>query len=243
MSSARLPGKVMAPVRGQPLIGYLLQRLSLSRHLDQIVVATSTAPENDSLHDFVARLGYLVFRGSENDVLDRYYQAAQWVNASVIVRITGDCPLIDPSLVDIVIDKLLECGVDYTENAAIPTYPNGLEAEAFTFATLRETWSSATLEYQREHVTPYVRQSGRFSLINCPASEDYSTHRWTVDEPEDLMVVTKIIEYFYPVTNFGWREILELHNRHPDWFSANHHIPRNEGAILSTEEKKRRRLS
>ena len=231
----------MRPICGRPLVEHLLRRLTLSSCLDKIVLATSTDPVNDPLESFVTSLGYHVYRGSENDVLDRYYQTACTINASIIVRVTGDCPLIDPTLVDLVIKELINTGADYSENAAIPSYPNGLETEAFTFETLKTTWLSATTPYQREHVTPYIRDSGRFTLINSPAETNHSQHRWTVDEPEDLIVLKNIIEHFDPQFDFGWADIIALHDLHPTWFTANQHIPRNEGSAMSRDEKARRR--
>ena len=237
MQSTRLPGKVMRPICGEPMINLILERLSKAKRIDQIVLATSEDPANDQLVKTVSELGYTVYRGSENDVLDRYYQVAKEVGADIIVRITGDCPLIDPALVDEVIEKFLEAGVEYICNISPPTYPDGLDVEVFTFTALAKAWKHAKKPNQREHVTPYIRESDEFSHLNFSSNINYSNERWTVDELEDFEVIQKICEHFYPRKNFGWLEVLALRNVHPEFFIANRHLVRNEGAKISTGQK------
>jgi glutamate-1-semialdehyde 2,1-aminomutase len=237
MGSTRFPNKVMKPIRGIPLIELLLQRLSKSKEIDQIVLATSEAEGNNSLAAHVNKLGYFVFRGSENDVLDRYFQAAKQVGADIIVRITGDCPLVDPSLVDGVISAFKSDGAAYACNIDPATYPDGLDIEVFSFQSLQTAWNEATRPADREHVTPYLRESGKFRTLKLRHSDDFSQERWTVDEPDDFDVVAGVFEYFYPRKDFGWQEVLQLRQTQPEMFAANRHLIRNEGASMSTGQK------
>lgn len=237
MGSIRLPGKVMRPICGVPLISLLMERLAKSGHIDQIVLATSKDPRNDSLVRCVRELGHAVYQGSEDDVLDRFYQAAREVRADTVVRITGDCPLIDPSLVDEVIDRYFESGADYVCNTSPPTYPDGLDTEVFSFQVLETAWSQAKKPYEREHVTPFVRESKQFICLNHANDTDVSAERWTVDEPEDFDVVRKIFESFHPRRDFGWGEALALRNGHQEWFMANRHLTRNQGQQLGSGQK------
>jgi glutamate-1-semialdehyde 2,1-aminomutase len=237
MGSTRLPNKVMSPVCGTPLIGLLLGRLSKSRRLDQIVLATSTDPRNDSLSAYAESIGYSVFRGSENDVLDRYYQAALKFSAQTVVRVTGDCPLIDPGVVNSVIELYSESAADYASNIAPPTFPDGLDTEAFGFSALELAWKEASEPRQREHVTPFIRESSRYVRVNFANSTDESAQRWTVDEPEDLRVIERVFEEFHPRRNFKWTEVLALCKTHPEWFESNRHLVRNAGADLNSGQK------
>ena len=237
MGSTRLPDKVMKPIFGTPMIGLLLKRLSKSQRLSKIVVATSIKLENTNLSEYVRGLGYASYEGSENDVLDRFYQVAKAEQADIVVRITGDCPLIDPDIVDDVIDKMLLSKVDYASNTLVDTFPDGLDAEVFTFNSLEKAWLESKDSFHREHVTPYIKESDVFSKINVDAGIDYSSQRWTVDEPEDFKVITTIYEYFQPRTDFSWLEILEMHKKYPKRFVENEHIMRNEGSTLSSGQK------
>ena len=237
MGSTRFPNKVMRTICGTPMIGLLLARLKNSKLVDQIVFATSVDPRNDPLVNYVRGLEYPIYRGKENDVLDRYYQAAKEAHADFVVRITGDCPLIDPVLVDEVISKFLNDGVDYASNVLPPTYPDGLDIEVFVFRALENAWRHAKVPEEREHVTTYIYESGKFSQANVFCDTDYSMERWTVDEPEDFQVVQKVFEHFHPRQDFGWLEVLALRKEHPDWFMANRHIVRNQGGELGTGQK------
>ena len=237
MGSTRFPNKVMQPICGTPMIGLLLERLSRARSIDQIVLATSSDPRNEPLVQYVGNMGFDVYRGSEDDVLDRYYQAAKRARADVVVRITGDCPLIDPELVDAVIELFEEKGVDYASNTMPPTYPDGLDIEAFTFKALEIAWSRATDPCLREHVTPYVRESRQFARTNLTNETDCSKERWTVDEPEDFEVIRRVFEHFSPRRDFTWVEALALRQEHPELFAANRHLIRNEGLHLGTGQK------
>jgi glutamate-1-semialdehyde 2,1-aminomutase len=235
--STRFPNKVMQPIAGKPLIEQLLRRLSGSRSIDQTVLATGDNRSNDALAQYVSELGYRVFRGSETDVLDRYYRAAREAGAEAVVRITGDCPLVDPELIDQIIARFQQSKADYASNVAPATYPDGLDVEVCTFATLESAWRDAVAQPHREHVTLYIRDSGRFRTVNVAAESDHSAERWTVDEPQDLQVVRSVFEHFHPRVDFSWREVLALRAQQPALFAANQHLIRNEGTYMGTGQK------
>ncbi|MEM9806848.1 MAG: aminotransferase class III-fold pyridoxal phosphate-dependent enzyme [Cyanobacteria bacterium P01_D01_bin.56] len=239
--STRFPDKVMRPIGNTPMVGFLFKRLSLAKRVDQVILATAETFHNDVLAQYIQDLGYAVYRGSESDVLDRYYQAASCFQANAVVRITGDCPLIDPSIVDEVIDSFLESKVDYASNVLPPTYPDGLDTEVFSSQALKAAHQNAKNSQQREHVTPFIRESDQFSKVNLSCSEDYSDKRWTVDEPEDFEVIQKVFQQFYPRWDFSWLEVLKLARQKPELFEANRHIGRNEGYQLGTGQKLWRR--
>ena len=228
MGSTRLPGKVMKPVLGTPLIELLLERLSCSATVEQIVLATTVQDQDQVLAEHVSQLGYMVYRGSETDVLDRFYRAAEHYKAGAIVRVTADCPLIDPQLVDQVVGVFHDSGADYASNIHPPTYPDGLDVEVFRRDALEQAWQDAATSHQREHVTPYLYESGKFRLTNVSHATDYSGERWTLDEPADLAVITRVFEHFQPRRDFGWQEIVEIRQQHPDWFTDNAHLQRNQ---------------
>lgn len=237
MGSTRFPNKVMQPVLGTPLIELLFRRLSKSRTIGKILLATSDDLGNQPLVDHVRGLGFEVFQGSESDVLDRFYQAAAPHHPDAVVRITGDCPLIDPDVVDLVVQAYLGAGVDYVSNAMPPTFPDGLDCEVFSFRALERAAAEATEPAHREHVTPYLRESGKFTTFNVAGEADCSRERWTVDEPEDLEVVAAVFAHFAPRTDFGWEEIMSLKKSEPELFDANRGIGRNEGLNLGTGQK------
>lgn len=237
MGATRFPNKVMQSICGTPMVGLLLQRLMRARKLDGIAVATSRDSRNAPLVKYARELGCFVYEGSENDVLDRYYQAARETQADVVVRITGDCPLVDPVLVDEVITEFTRSRADYTSNIAPPTYPDGLDIEVFTFAALERAQREANRPQQREHVTPFIREAPGFRRTNCEYQKDLSRERWTVDEPEDLIVVDHVFRHFAPRTDFSWLEVLKLSEQRPDLFTANRHLVRNEGTTLGTGQK------
>ncbi len=237
MGSTRLPNKVMSLIVGKPLIELLLARLSNARSIDEIVVATSLDTRDDVMAKHVENIGYKVFRGSENDVLDRYFRAAVAVSADVIVRITGDCPLIDPAIVDSTVSLRIQSGADYASNSAPPSFPDGLDTEVFTMSSLALAHAHATTAAQREHVTPYIRESGQFRTANLISAIDVSFMRWTVDEPADLEVVRNVFDHFDPRTDFDLSDIIALTKANPELFAGNQHLRRNEGATLGTGQK------
>jgi glutamate-1-semialdehyde 2,1-aminomutase len=237
MGSTRLPDKVMKPIGGVPMIEVLLTRLSFAKEVDQIMVATSVDPRNLVLAEHVAKLGYQCYLGSENDVLDRFLQAGRSVGADVLVRITGDCPLVDPVLVDEFICRFKAANVDYFSNTAPPTFPDGLDIEVFTIAALEKASQETTSLFDHEHVTPYLREAGRFEQAGIEHTEDLSNLRWTVDEPADYQVVSRVFAHFAPDIRFSWQQVLRLQRSQPELFVANQNIIRNEGALMGTGEK------
>ncbi len=237
MTSVRLPQKVLKPICGEPMIGLLLRRLSHSKEINSIVVATSSNEEDDPLEEYVTGLGFQCYRGSEKDVLERYYGAAMTIQASVIVRITGDCPLIDPEVVDEVIQGFKKSGADYYSNTWIPTYPDGLDVEVFSFEALRLTMEEATEPADREHVTLYMRNPNKFKIANKENFRDLSSLRWTVDEQEDFDVISSVFAYFSPDINFSWTDVLALQEKKPEIFELNKHTIRNEGLIMNEGQK------
>lgn len=237
MGSTRLPNKVMKSIHGIPMIECLLSRLSKSTELDQIIVATSTDEHNEPLVNHVTKLGFVCEQGSETDVLDRYVRVAKKHSANVIVRITGDCPLIDPMLVDELINKFKELSVDYCSNIDPPTYPDGLDIEVFTLSALECADQEVTSLFDREHVTPYLRNQDKFIRASIKNDIDYSDLRWTVDELSDFQVVEGVFQAFSPRLDFGWEEVLALHRSRPELFQANKHLIRNEGANTGMGQK------
>ena len=237
MGATRLPNKVMKLIGGVPMIELLLSRLSLATEVNQIIVATSVDGRNQPLVDQARRLGFECIQGSENDVLDRYLQAAKAAKADVVIRITGDCPLVDPALVDEAIRQFKAAGVDYLSNTSPPSYPDGLDIEVFTYAALERAATETDKAYDREHVTPYLRTAGQFRQATMQNEEDLSVLRWTVDEPADFAVISNIFAHFTPEIHFTWRQVLELQRSHPELFAANQQLLRNEGATLGTGQK------
>lgn len=237
MGSVRFPNKVMEPIFGTPMIELLLCRLTRAKEIDALVIATTEDSRNRPLVDHVQKAGYNVYLGDEDDVLDRFYQAARTYRAEVIVRITGDCPLVDPLVVDAVVAAFRQARVDYACNVNPPTFPDGLDVEVFTFAALEKAWQEATSPDDREHVTLHIRQSDGFQVLNVTHSEDCSSERWTVDEPEDLDVIKNVFQSFSPRRDFSWLEVLQLRRERPGLFFHNQHLQRNQGARMGAGQK------
>ena len=237
LGSTRLPNKVLATIGDVPLIEFLLGRLSKSQRVTEIVLATSTNQINDQLADVVENLGYHVFRGSENDVLQRYVDAAQEANADVVIRITGDCPFVDPQLIDDMLEDFFASNVDYISNTDPPTFPDGFDIEIFRTSALLQSAEIATSAFEREHVTPCLQTNSLFSRKNKAAVVDASHLRLTVDEQRDLDVVRGIADHFSPRTDFSLSEILGVITTNPYLIAGNLDIERNEGATMNTGQK------
>lgn len=225
MGSTRLPGKVMADLAGQPMLVRVVDRVSQARTLDDVVVATTRRPEDDAIVKMCLERKYPFFRGSEEDVLDRYYRAASISGVGVVVRITSDCPLIEPDIIDRIINEFLQCSdADYASNTLKRTFPRGLDVEVFSFNALKRAWEEDKNQAWREHVTRYIQHHPDiFSVHNVTSDADYSHMRWTVDTNEDLAFVRRIYDYFQTDT-FHWTEVLGLLSAHPDWLEINRHI-------------------
>ena len=237
-SSSRLPNKVLKPILGVPMILRQIERLQRCHNLQQLVVATSSEANDDALEMLCAKADLACYRGSLEDVLDRFYNAAKFHNATHIVRLTADCPLIDPDIVDGVIDCFFSESFDYVSNTLTPTYPDGLDVEVFSFEALESAWKQARLPSEREHVTPYLYNHPElFRTMNFAAEKDLSALRWTVDNPEDFVCITKIYESLYPANAaFKTQDILEFLSKHPEFISINSHLERNEGMKKSMLE-------
>ena len=236
MGSTRLPGKVLKKIVGIPAIEILLKRLSRSELINEICVATSHNIENDQLCDTVEQLGYRVVRGSETNVLQRYWDAAEATSADIVVRITGDCPVVDPKLVDQVIKIYLDAHVDYVSNIDPPSFPDGLDVEVFSRKSLEAANFGAKSDFDREHVTPFIR-NGNFKKLNFTNVHDTSDLRLTLDEPEDLILLQKVFDKFQPDIHFSFEKIELLLNSIPELMEANNIYKRNEGANMGTGQK------
>ena len=222
MGSTRLPGKVLMNLCGETVLARVVQRLRRATLIDCTVVATTNRPSDDVIVRECNSLQVACLRGSETDVLDRYWQAAQWFGAEVIVRVTSDCPLIAPELADETIRAFLRQPFDYASNALERTYPRGLDTEVFPIAALERAWREANKSYEREHVTPYIYEHPElFRLLSIRAERDYSAYRWTLDTPEDMQLMQAIYARFADRDNFGWREILALMEREPELATLN----------------------
>jgi glutamate-1-semialdehyde 2,1-aminomutase len=227
----------MKPIMGVPMIELLLSRLSRAKEVDQIVLATSTNSTNRPMVEHVRALGYACELGSEKDVLGRYIQAARVNSADIVVRITGDCPLVDPDLVDECIRSFKQSGVDYLSNIEPPTFPDGLDIEVTTLAALESASESSDRGFDREHVTSFIRESGNFSKAAIRNYDDLSELRWTVDEPADFAVVQSVFRHFAPDIHFSWPQVLQLQRSRPELFEANRVLNRNEGSVMGTGQK------
>ena len=238
MQSSRLPGKVMLKILGKPMLALQLERIARCRNIDKLVVATSHQQADDPIAILCETLAVACFRGSLNDVLDRYYRAAEQYAAKHVVRLTGDCPLCEPIVIDNTIDIHLAESRDYTSNFHPTCFPDGLDVEVFRFEVLKTAWQRAKLPSHREHVTAYIYQNaGLFNLGSYTQSPDRSNLRWTVDEAEDFEFVTHIYEALYPdKQNFTWEDILNYRKTNPAIFQLNSKYTRNEGMLESLKK-------
>lgn len=217
-SSSRLPAKVLKPILGRPMLGLQIERLRRAKRMEKLIVATSTDPSDDAISALCRSLALDSFRGSLDDVLDRFYQAACQHAATTVVRLTGDCPLADPIVVDQLIDLHLTGRYDYSSNGLIRTYPNGLDAEVMQMQCLEAAWREAKLPSEREHVTPFINhRPSRFMLGNLAQNIDQSHMRWVVDEAQDFAFIEAIYEALYPANQaFTTSDVLALLERRPD---------------------------
>jgi len=237
MTSTRLPGKVLMEVMGRPLLSYQVERLRFSKRIADIIIATTVNREDDPIAELARMEGVDLFRGSELDVLDRYYQAAKLGNSRHIARFTADCPLIDPKICDQLVEKYFFKQADYL--CMGPSFAEGLGCELFSFAALEKAWEEADLKSEREHVTRYFHNHlDKFHCITIENETDDSKYRVTVDEKKDFLVVKALFENLY-VKNEEPCSISEIKNFldvHPEIFSLNAGIVRNEGLLKSLIE-------
>lgn len=237
-SAARLPGKVLKPILGKPMLQHQIARILRARLPDTLVLATSINPEDDPVAALGEACGVAVHRGSLEDVLDRFYRAAEPYSPSHVVRLTGDCPLADPMVIDTVTRFAVDGGYDYASNVLPPTFPDGLDVEVATFDALGAAWREASSKPDREHVMPFLhRQPERFRLGNYESATDLSAMRWTVDEPEDFEFVRTIYEALYPdKPDFGTADVLAFLSDNPWVGDLNAGKIRDEGYLKSLRE-------
>ena len=236
MGSSRLPGKVlMKSDNGTPLLYHVINQLRHCSKVKNLVIATTTNQEDDEIEKFADNNSVNVFRGSEKDVLDRYFQCAKKYSFSTIVRITSDCPLIDPQIVDKVIERFFSGNYDYATNTLIRTFPIGTDAEVFSFSALETAWKNAQLPSEREHVTPHLRNKGNFKTINVENDTNISNLRLTVDRIEDFELINEILNNL-SINPIHLENILELFSRKPELIEINKHINNNEGLDRSLKE-------
>ncbi|MDP2601854.1 MAG: aminotransferase class III-fold pyridoxal phosphate-dependent enzyme [Deltaproteobacteria bacterium] len=235
MGSTRLPGKVLADIAGRPMLWHIVGRVRRASTVGRVVIATSTARADDPVEEFCRAHEIACFRGSETDVLDRYYQAARESAADTVVRVTGDCPLIDPQVIDRVVAVFLAEECDYATNTFRYTYPDGLDTEVFSFAALESAWRQAARPAEREHVTPYLKTSGLFQVRNVENEIDLSKRnlRWTVDEPSDLEFARAVYARLGSCGVFGYRDVVRLQEEEPDLYQINAGRTCNEGHYKS----------
>lgn len=238
MSSRRLPGKVLKPILGVPMLLRQIERVNRSKKIDKLVVATSLDTSDDQIEQLCRSNGIECFRGNLNDVLDRFYQASLKFPADHIVRLTADCPLADPDVIDHVIEFYEAGEFDYASNAIEPTFPDGLDVEIFRTRCLHEAWNEAKLPFEREHVTPFIHQRpARYTIGHYKNATDLSSLRWTVDEEADFQLITRIFTYLYPKNkDFTTTEILAFLERNPQLKTINTRFRRNEGMDKSLLE-------
>ncbi len=235
MGSTRLPGKVMKTLCGRTVLAHVIRRVRACPLVDEVVVATTRSPADDAIAREATGCGAGVFRGSEDDVLSRYYLAALERQAATVVRITSDCPLFDPKLLEEMLRRFLSRrqnvpAPDYLSNSLVRTYPRGLDAEILTFQALEKAWREGTEPYQREHVTPYIYQHPElFVLENYGNAEDLSFHRWTLDTDDDFRLIAKIYAALGREDRlFSTDQVLDLLRGHPAWLEINAHVRQKE---------------
>jgi glutamate-1-semialdehyde 2,1-aminomutase len=238
MGSVRLPNKVMQTIAGRSMIEVLLRRLACAKTVDKIIVATADSARNLELVTHIEEIGFACERGSEWDVLDRYYRVAKKFNAKTVLRITGDCPLLDAGLIDDCVNRFMQLGVDYLNNVDPPTFPDGLDIEVIAFSALEKAHLRAKSKADREHVTTYIRsRPDEFNIATISHDDNLSTLRWTVDEIEDLNFVRRVYEHFSPNIYFGWNEVLAYLKADDNLTKVNDKFKRNEGANMGTGQK------
>jgi spore coat polysaccharide biosynthesis protein SpsF (cytidylyltransferase family) len=243
MSSTRLPNKVLKEVNGVPLLKYECERILQSQKIDKLIIATSTDKSDDTIENFVKENGIDIFRGSLDDVLSRYYKCAKefkeanGIDNLNIIRVTGDCPIIDPQVIDELIEYFEENDCDYASNTLVPTYPDGMDIEICTFEALEIAYNEASFKSDREHVTLFIKNEKRFKKLNYTSKYDFSHLRMTVDEENDFELIKTILENLYKNnSNFSYLDAISFMTKNPDTLFINSNITRDEGLAKSLKE-------
>lgn len=226
MGSTRLPHKVLKQLCGKSVIEHIVDRINICKNIDNVIVATTKLEEDNAIVDECENLNALIFRGDNINVLSRYYNAAKDINADIIVRVTADCPLLDPYLLSEMIKYFNEIKPDYLSNCIKKTFPRGLDIEIFTFKTLEKAYKNATKEFEKEHVTPYIYQNAEdFKIDNFLGARDHSDHRWTIDTKEDFMLIDEIYKNLYKKGQiFSTSEVLAFLKKNPHLLKINKSI-------------------
>jgi len=224
MLSTRLPGKVLRPLDGRPLLQYQLERLQRMTRADAVAVATVDSPECDPIVDLCEEFGVPVVRGDEQDVLSRFVKCGNALEADIVVRVTSDCPLIDPALVDRVIGDYLDGDWDFCALDIPESYPRGLDCEVFSMDLLNQVDRDATKQYEREHVMPHVHGNRERFKCHWRTGGRGGQYRFCVDTPEDFALVTRIAEALSGNTDFGWEAVVDTLDANPDWTTLNAHV-------------------
>ena len=233
--STRLPNKVLAKIEKKPMIWHIINRVKKIKSVQQIALITTKEQDDKILLKLAKENGIIEFAGMTSDVLDRHYQCAKMINADPIIRITSDCPLVDPVIVEEVLQFYLKNKYDFVSNAIIPTYPDGIDVEVFSFEALEKAAKKAKKSYDREHVTTYfISHPNQFKVFSYQNEKDFSSLRWTVDRKEDLKFVRKIYSKMKPKTVFFMNDILKILRNDPKILEINKGINRNEGHLKST---------
>jgi spore coat polysaccharide biosynthesis protein SpsF len=229
MASSRLPDKILKDIGGKPMLAWVVDQARKAHRIDQVVVATTSEASDDPVEAYCQENGIPCYRGSMLDVLDRFYQAARHFQADVVVRFTADCPLIDPQLVDQVLEKFFKAGADFAANRLPPhftrTYPIGLDTEVATFAALERAWVEATAKHDREHVMPFLYEvDGRFKVVRLEYERDYGWMRWTVDTLADLELIRQIAARLKDRPDFTWLDVVKLFEQEPELAAINSNV-------------------
>ena len=239
--STRLPEKVLLDLSGRTVLERVIERVSCANLVDVVIVATTLNKEDDRIEEICQKAGVMCFRGSEEDVLDRFYQAAKHYEIKQIVRVTADCPLMDSAVIDIVISRHMKEFADYTSNTIEETFPDGEDVEVFSFSALQRAWQEASLKSEREHVTPYLKKNkGLFKLVSVRSDCDLSGQRWTLDEQADYILIKEIYAVLGKKGHiFGIKEIIGFLKDNPQVACVNRRIGRNEGYLRSLQDDKK----
>lgn len=238
--STRLPNKVLKKIKGKTLLQIHVDRIKKARLVDDIYISTTTSKKDNVIEDLAKDFDVNYYRGSENDVLDRFYQTVKEIKPNFIVRLTSDCPLIDPELIDEVVKRAIDLNLDYYANGLQELYPDGQDIEVFKYSALEIAWKEAKLISEREHVTPYIKNNSsyfgkaKFTSKNHSIDCNYNNVRLTVDEPEDFIVIKKIIEKLG--VNKSWKEYTDFYLSNKDILDLNNNIVRNEGYLKSLKQ-------
>jgi len=235
MGSTRLPGKIMLDILGKPVLWHVVMRASRAKYTSGVVIATTENREDDVVEDFCKANNIPFYRGAQNDVLDRYYRCAKAHGIKDIVRITADCPMQDPNIIDLVINDYMQGSCDYATNTLEPGFPEGFDVEVFSFTALEDAWNNAKLPSEREHVTPYIRNHDRFMKKSVRSQKKYPNYHCSMDRNEDYIFIKSVFEGIGKI-DFNIDDIIVYLDRHRELLEINQHVIKNEGYLRSLKE-------